>query len=307
MQEQNKVYDTIIIGAGPAGLTSAIYLLRANKRVLLLEKETIGGGIASTPLIENYPGFMNVSGAELADNLYNQVDNLGGDLEVYEARKIEQNSDNLYKVYTDGPSFVAKTIIIATGTKYRKLNLPNEENLIGHGISFCVTCDGAFYKDQTVAVIGGGNTAVTNALELSDICKKVIVVQDMPKLTAEETLVNRLFKKNNVEVLCNYNVSELVGNEDLEGIKIKKDGNERQINLDGMFVSIGRIPETDFVKEYINMNNQNYITSNESCTTNQKGIFVAGDVRNKAYRQITTSTSDGTVAALEVTKYLKNV
>ena len=299
----NTIYDCIIIGAGPAGLTSALYLLRAGKNVLILEKSTIGGGIASTPMIENYPGCARVSGEQLADNLFAQVTDFGGNLEVWEVKKIEEDGDH-YKLVTDGPDFFAKTIIIATGTTWRRLGLPNEENLIGHGISFCVTCDGAFYKDQTVAIIGGGNTAVTNALELSDICKKLIVVQNLADLTGENILNEKLKAKENVEIIYNATVKELIGEDELKGIVINTPDGEKKIDVDGMFISIGLVPQTDFVKDSITLNKFNYIDAVENCNTNLKGVFVAGDVRNKAYHQITTATSDGTVAALEVQKYL---
>lgn len=300
----NTIYDCIIIGAGPAGLTSAIYLLRAGKNVLILEKSTIGGGIASTPMIENYPGCARVSGEQLADNLFAQVTDFGGNLEVWEVKKIEEDGDH-YKLVTDGPDFFAKTIIIATGTTWRRLGLPNEENLIGHGISFCVTCDGAFYKDQTVAIIGGGNTAVTNALELSEICKKLIVVQNLADLTGENILNEKLKAKENVEIIYNATVKELIGEDELKGIVINTPDGEKKIDVDGMFISIGLVPQTDFVKDSITLNKFNYIDAVENCNTNLKGVFVAGDVRNKAYHQITTATSDGTVAALEVQKYLE--
>ena len=299
----NTIYDCIIIGAGPAGLTSAIYLLRAGKKVLILEKSAIGGGIASTPMIENYPGCARVSGEQLADNLFAQVTDFGGNLEVWEVKKIEKDGDH-YKLVTDGPDFFAKTIIIATGTTWRRLGLPNEENLIGHGISFCVTCDGAFYKDQTVAIIGGGNTAVTNALELSEICKKLIVVQNLADLTGENILNEKLKAKENVEIIYNATVKELIGEDELKGIVINTPDGEKKIDVDGMFISIGLVPQTDFVKDSITLNKFNYIDAVENCNTNLKGVFVAGDVRNKAYHQITTATSDGTVAALEVQKYL---
>ena len=300
----NTIYDCIIIGAGPAGLTSAIYLLRAGKNVLILEKSTIGGGIASTPMIENYPGCARVSGEQLADNLFAQVTDFGGNLEVWEVKKIEEDGDH-YKLVTDGPDFFAKTIIIATGTTWRRLGLPNEVNLIGHGISFCVTCDGAFYKDQTVAIIGGGNTAVTNALELSEICKKLIVVQNLADLTGENILNEKLKAKENVEIIYNATVKELIGEDELKGIVINTPDGEKKIDVDGMFISIGLVPQTDFVKDSITLNKFNYIDAVENCNTNLKGVFVAGDVRNKAYHQITTATSDGTVAALEVQKYLE--
>lgn len=299
----NTIYDCIIIGAGPAGLTSAIYLLRAGKKVLILEKSAIGGGIASTPMIENYPGCARISGEQLADNLFAQVTDFGGELEVWEVKKIEEDGDH-YKLVTDGPDFFAKTIIIATGTTWRRLGLPNEENLIGHGISFCVTCDGAFYKDQTVAIIGGGNTAVTNALELSEICKKLIVVQNLADLTGENILNEKLKAKENVEIIYNATVKELIGEDELKGIVINTPDGEKKIDVDGMFISIGLVPQTDFVKDSITLNKFNYIDAVENCNTNLKGVFVAGDVRNKAYHQITTATSDGTVAALEVQKYL---
>ena len=299
----NTIYDCIIVGAGPAGLTSAIYLLRAGKKVLILEKSAIGGGIASTPMIENYPGCARISGEQLADNLFAQVTDFGGELEVWEVKKIEEDGDH-YKLVTDGPDFFAKTIIIATGTTWRRLGLPNEENLIGHGISFCVTCDGAFYKDQTVAIIGGGNTAVTNALELSEICKKLIVVQNLADLTGENILNEKLKAKENVEIIYNATVKELIGEDELKGIVINTPDGEKKIDVDGMFISIGLVPQTDFVKDSITLNKFNYIDAVENCNTNLKGVFVAGDVRNKAYHQITTATSDGTVAALEVQKYL---
>ena len=307
--EEKTIYDSIIIGAGPAGMTSAIYLLRAGMKVLILEKSTIGGGIASTPMIENYPGIANISGSDLADNMFEQVTSFGGELEVWEAMDIVEDGNidgkKVWKIKTDGPDFFTKTIIIATGTKYRRLGLPKEEDFVGHGINFCVTCDGAFYKDQVVAVIGGGNSAVTNALELSGICKKVIMIQNLPELTCEKTLSERVENKDNIDVICNATVKELIGDTDLRQIKIQANGKEKTIDVDGMFLAIGLIPATDFIKSKVKLNKFNYIDATESCNTNLEGIFTAGDVRNKAYHQITTSTSDGTVAALEVKKYLE--
>lgn len=306
-----KIYDTIVIGAGPAGLTSAIYLLRARKEVLILEKSSVGGGIASTPAIENYPGYQRISGEELADHMYNQVMNLGGELEVWEAQKIEEFGTDgfgrpIWKINTDGPSFYAKSIIIATGNTYRKTGLPREEEFIGHGISFCVTCDGAFFKDQVVAVLGGGNSGVTNALELSGIAKQVIVLQDLPSLTCETVLKEKILSKKNVKVYYNCKIKEFLGDTDLNGIKLVVDGKEEDITVDGLFISIGLIPATSFLKDFIELNERNYVASGENCNTNKQGIFVAGDVRNKAYRQITTANSDGTIAALETEKYLKD-
>lgn len=307
MQPNNiNIYDTIIVGAGPAGLTSALYLLRANKKVLLIEKESIGGGISSAPLIENYPGFVKISGMELADNLFEQINNFNGELEIGEVKQIEKIDNNLFKVNTNGQFFYSKSIIISSGTKYQNLGLKNEKDLIGHGISFCVTCDGAFFKNQVVAVVGGGNIGVTNAIELADICKEVIVIIKNSEFNAEQILINRLKSKNNIRIIPNAEVSELIGNTKLEAIKVKVNNTEELIKINGMFVSIGRIPETDFIKNLVNLNEKNYIDSKENCKTNISGIFVAGDVRNKQYRQITTSVADGTVAALEAIKYLEN-
>lgn len=294
------MYDTIIIGCGPAGMTSAIYLARANKKVLILEKETIGGQIASSPLVENYPGYKNISGSELANNMYEQVISLGVDIELENVLEIKDGK--LKKVITDENTYETKSIIIATGARYRLLNIENEENLIGKGIHFCVSCDGAFYKDKTVAVIGGGNSAVINALSLSDICKKVYVIQNLDSLTCEETMKSELYSKNNVEVILSSLLSKINGTDALESIELD---NKDTIELDGMFISIGHVPQNEIFANLITLNERNYIIS-EDCKTNIEGIFVAGDCRTKNYRQLTTATSDGTISANLVLNYLKS-
>lgn len=297
------IYDVIIIGAGPAGMTAAIYALRANKKVLILEKERIGGQISSSPLVENYPGFKAISGNKFADELYEQVMSLGGDLEIEEVLKIEQGK--IKTVITDMGKHQTKTIIIATGAKYRKLGLDREEELIGNGISFCVTCDGPIYKDKIVAVIGGGNTAVVNAIALSDICRKVYVVQNLSTLTAEASLTDKLTKKGNVEIIYNAIVTKLQGINELTAINIIINNREmKEVKLDGMFISIGLEPQNEFVKKQINQNRYGYIQSNANCETSQEGIYVAGDCRDKKVKQITTAVSDGTIAALNAIAYL---
>jgi len=297
------IYDVIIVGAGPAGMTSAIYALRANKKVLVLEKETIGGQMSSSPLIENYPGFLSISGSELANNLYNQVIELGGDFEIEEVLRVK--FDEIKTVTTDMGEYQAKSIIFATGSKFRTLGLDREEEFIGNGISFCVACDGAFYKDKVVAVVGGGNSAIINAITLSDLCSKVYVIQNLDKLSAEANLVDKLNSKENVEVIYNASVKELVGSHSLTGLNLLvNESEERTLEIDGMFVAIGLVSQNDFIKDDINMDKYGYIDSNNECETNLEGVFVAGDCRSKRIRQITTATSDGSVAAINAVKYL---
>lgn len=297
------IYDVIIVGAGPAGMTSAIYALRANKKVLVLEKETIGGQMSSSPLIENYPGFLSISGSELANNLYNQVIELGGEIEIEEVLSVK--FEEIKTVTTDMGEYQAKSVIFATGSKFRTLGLEREEEFIGNGISFCVACDGAFYRDRVVAVVGGGNSAIINAITLADLCSKVYVIQNTDKLSAEANLVDRLNSKENVEVIYNASVKELVGSDSLKGLNIVINGSEeRTLEIDGMFVAIGLVSQNDFIKADINMDEYGYINSNNECETNLEGVFVAGDCRSKRIRQITTATSDGSVAAINAIKYL---
>lgn len=296
------MYDVIIIGGGPAGLTAGIYCLRANLKTLIIEKETIGGQIASSPLVENYPGFVSISGAELANNLYEQVDKLGADIEIEEVLNIEQGK--IKKVITDSNTYEARAVIIATGAKYRLLGLSNEENYLGNGISFCTSCDGAFYKKKQVAVIGGGNTAVTNAIYMADLASKVYLIYRKDKLKCEEKLIEKLNQKENIEVIYNSNVIELRGNDSLEEIIIETEGNKKALKVDGMFISIGMDAQTDFVKEILPLDKDNYIIS-DNCSTNLEGIFVSGDCREKGVRQLATAINDGAVAAVKVIEYLK--
>ena len=285
-------------------MTSAIYAARSNKKVLILEKETIGGQMASAPLIENYPGYTSISGSELANNMYEQVSNLEVDIELEEVMEIIDG--DIKKVVTDSNVYETKSIIIATGSKYRLLGLENEENLIGKGIHFCTACDGIFFKNKIVAVIGGGNSAVINALTMADICKKVYVIQNLPLLTCESILESNLREKKNVEIIVNSTVKRIVGEDSLESIVVDVAGVEEEFKLDGMFVSIGLIPQSDFAKNLLKTNKFGYIESNE-CVTDIPGIFVAGDCRDKAFRQVTISTGDGTVAATEAINYINKM
>lgn len=297
------IYDTIIVGSGVAGMTAGIYLKRAGKNVLILEKSTIGGQIASSPLVENYPGYKNISGAELVNNMYEQVDALGINIELEEVTKIIPGK--IKKVITDSNEYETKSIIIASGSHYRLLGLDREEDFIGNGIHFCVACDGSFYKDKIVTVVGGGNSGVINATMLSDIASKVYLIQNLSSLTAEKSLVDRLLSKDNVKVIYNAKVTKYIGDDHLEKIVILENDKEKELTTDGVFLSIGLVPETAFVKDILTLNKFNYIESNGSIT-DIDGIFVGGDCRDKKVRQLTVATSDGTIAALDAIEYLNN-
>lgn len=292
------MYDLIIIGAGPAGLTAGIYATRANLKTLILEKESIGGQIASSPLVENYPGLKSVSGAELANNFFEQALDLGIDFEIEEVLSIEDGE--IKKVITDSNTYETKSIIIATGATHKRLGLENEEELIGNGIHFCASCDGAFYKDKTVAVIGGANSAVQNALYLSSLCQKVYLIYINEELQCEKTLIDRLKTKTNIELIPKTTITKYIGNP-LEKIILN---NEKELEVDGLFISIGMDANTSLVNNLLNIDERNYIISDE-CLTNKKGIFVAGDCREKNIRQVTTATNDGTIAANLAIRYLE--
>lgn len=299
------VYDIIIIGGGPAGLTAALYAKRANKSVLVIEKSTFGGQITFSPKVENIPGFISLSGNEFAEKLVEQVMNAGADVEMCEVLSVK-NGD-IKTVVTDGGEFEGKSLIIATGAKHRLLGLENEEKLIGNGISFCAVCDGAFYKGKTVAVIGGGNSALVEAILLSDLVQKLYVVQNLGFLTGESKLVEQLNSKPNVEVILNAVVDSLIGEDELKGITIKNtDGKVTDLMLDGMFVAVGLVPQNDFVSDIVNLDDRGYVTAKEDALTNADGIFVAGDCRTKSIRQVTTAASDGAIAALAACDYVDN-
>ena len=296
--------DCIIIGAGPAGLTAAIYLLRENKKIKILEKESIGGKIASSARVENYPGFKSISGATLADSLYEQVTALGGEIDIEEVKSIKDGK--IKEVVTDEGVYQTKAIIIATGTHYNTLNLDNEQNFLGNGISFCTVCDGAFYKDKVVAVIGGANSAIINAIYLSSIAKTVYLIVRSDTLKGEASVIDELLEKDNIKVLYESNVIKYLGDDTLTGIVIKTKDGEKTLDVSGIFMSNGQIPETKEFSNLVELDSNNYIKSNEECITNIPGIFVAGDVRKKHVRQLTTAMNDGTIAALNVIDYLKN-
>ncbi len=297
------IYDIIVVGAGPAGLTAALYALRADKTVLVIEKSTPGGQITYSPKVENYPGFMEMSGNEFADLLLDQILAQGADFELGKVTEIKNGE--VKTVVTEDGEFTARAVIIATGVKHRMLGLEGENELVGRGISFCAVCDGAFYKNKTVAVMGGGNSALQEAILLSDTAKKVYVVQNLEKLTGEAKLQAIIEKKSNVEVILGtvVNALETEGGE-LRAIEIIGGGKRSRLEIDGMFVAIGLIPENKPFESLAKLNDWGYFDSDESCTTATEGIFVAGDCRSKRIRQITTATADGAVAALAACEWL---
>lgn len=292
------MYDIIVIGAGPAGLTAAIYARRAEKTVLVIEKGVFGGQVTFSPKIENYPGFGELSGNELADKMVEHAINLGTEFEMETVTGIKNGE--VKEVITENGSFFAKAVIIATGASHRHLGVPGEEKYLGNGISFCAVCDGAFYNGQEVTVIGGGNSALQEAILLSMNCKKVTVIQNLPTLTGEEALQNTLRSKDNVEIIYSSVVTHFKGEDTLEAVVIKNTdtGEETEIGCDGCFVAIGLIPATGFIKDTVKLNSYGYVEAGEDCRTDVDGIFVAGDCRSKSIRQITTATSDGAIAAL---------
>lgn len=292
------MYDIAIIGAGPAGLTAAVYAGRAGKSVLLFEGGAFGGQVTFSPKIENVPGFVSVSGAELADKLVEQALAHGADIEAETVEALEK-IDTGFALTASGGVYESRAVIIAAGVKHRLLGLENEERLIGSGISFCAVCDGAFYEGGTVAVIGGGNSALQEAVLLSSLCKKVIVVQNLGTLTGEKTLQDELLSKSNVELLTNTVVKELEGKESLAAITVEntQTGERQRIVLDGMFTAIGLQPQNGIYEPLTELEG-GYISAGEDCATKTPGLFAAGDCRTKSVRQIATAAADGAVAAL---------
>ncbi len=296
--------DIIIIGAGPAGLTSAIYARRANQNVLVLEANTYGGQIINTLDIENYPVEEHISGFDFATKLYNQAKNLGANIVFEKAVEIHDLGDHK-EVVTNKNTYSCKAVILATGSENRKLGLEKEDSLVGKGVSYCATCDGAFYRKKRVAVVGGGNTALEDALYLSDLVEKVYLIHRRDTFRGEESTVSLLKEKENVEFVYNSQVTKLNANEKLESIEVMdKEGNVQTIPVEGLFVAVGRIPENQNFASLIKLDDAGYVVAGENCHTNVEGIFVAGDNRQKEVRQLVTATSDGAVAAVEAVKYI---
>lgn len=287
-------FDIIIIGAGTAGMTAGIYAARANKKTLILEGKNYGGQIINTPDIENFPALNHISGIEYATNLYNQVKELG----VTYKREEVQNITEDRVVTTNKNQYQAKAVIIATGTQNRKLSLEGEDNLVGRGISYCATCDGRFYKGKNVAVIGGGNTAIEDAIYLSDLAEKVYLIHRREGFRADQKAIEILKSKDNVEFILNNKPYKLIADNKLTGLEIINNENEiTKVDVSGIFIAIGQIPNTEIFKDLIDLNESGYIKSKDGVHTNIDKIYVAGDVREKELRQLITAASDGAIAA----------
>ena len=292
------MYDVIIVGAGCAGLTAAVYALRAGKTVLILEAETIGGQISSSPKVENFPSIKSISGAEFSSNLFDQATDLGADFELDRVEKIIDGETK--KVITEYGEFECKALILATGVKHRKLDLENVDDYEGNGIPYCAVCDGAFFKGMKVAVNGGGNSALQSAEMLSEICEKVYLIHRRDTFRGEKTHVERLKKIPNIEFILNSTVTKLSGEGSLESIEITNtQTNEKStLEVSGLFAMIGQIPQNSVFADVVELDEAGYIKAGEDCKTSADGIYAAGDCRTKAIRQLTTAAADGAVAAL---------
>lgn len=301
------MHDIIIVGGGPAGLTAAIYALRAGKTALVIEKNGFGGQIAYSPKVENIPGTLQISGAAFAEQLTEQAMALGADVELEKVIKVEKTGD-IFKVYTEEEGvYEGKTVILAVGVKHRTLGLEGENELIGNGISFCAVCDGAFYAGQHAAMIGGGNSALQEALLLSEVCSKVTVIQNLADFTGEKRLADALLEKDNVEAYFNtVVVGYITENGALTGLRLRNElsGEESQIKVDGAFLAVGLMPENEPFSEHAKLNPWGYFDSGEDCRTETQGLFVAGDCRSKTIRQVVTASSDGAIAAMVACRYL---
>ena len=298
------MYDIIIIGGGPAGLTAATYARRAGKSVLVIEKNAFGGQITWSPKVENFPGFVSVSGVELGDKLLEQAMEQGAEVELEEVETLTVNGGVKRVRCVSGAEFEARAVIIATGARPRMLGLPREQELIGNGVCFCAVCDGAFYKGQEVAVNGGGNSALQDALLLSETCRKVYLIHRRDSFRGEAKLVDALKAKDNVEFILGARITELVGEDELCGLKLDCNGETRNIDVTGLFVAIGHAPDNGKFSNLIALTEAGYADSNEDCLTVTPGVFTAGDCRRKSVHQLTTAVADGSVAALAACAYL---
>lgn len=299
------VYDIVIIGAGAAGMTAALYALRNNKTVMMIEQEQIGGQIASSPRVENFPSINSISGLDFANNLYDQVTGHGAETDFSKVEKIEKEG-NIFKVKTEYDVFEAKSVIIANGVKHRHTGVKSEEKFIGKGVYYCALCDGPFFEGQEVALIGDANTAFQYALQLSGYCKKVHMYTLFDKYFADQALIKALESRENIEVKRKVMLVDILGEDKMEGLVFKDTYGEDRftVNYPAIFVAIGQVPDNKMFENVVDLDKQGYIISDETCKTKTEGLFVAGDTRTKNVRQLTTATCDGAVAATAACAYI---
>lgn len=303
------IYDLLIIGSGPAGMGAAIYAVRAGLKAAVIDRSPVSGGqVQSTYEVDNYLGLPGLSGGDLSDRFRQHTDRLGVQFITADVCGIESGAGQqaVYTVHTDQSDFQARTIILATGASHSLLGVPGEKELMGMGVSYCATCDGAFYRNSTVAVVGGGDVAVEDAIFLAGICKKVYLVHRRDRLRAAESLQKRLLSLENVEVLWNSEVKEIEGGEMVEGISVYDNKNKQQLQLEveGVFIAVGIVPDTDIFRGLVDMDEKGYVIADETCVTSRKGIFAAGDIRKKAMRQIITAVADGANAVHSAHEFL---
>ena len=301
------MHDIIIAGAGPAGMTAALYALRAGKTVQIFEKESIGGQIAYASCVENFPSVRQTSGSEFADNLLSQILDLGADLALSEVTGIREDGGRKLVLTADG-NHSCRAVILATGVKHRPLGLPGESAFIGRGLSFCAICDGAFYQDQTVAVVGGGSAALEDALFLSNICKKVFLIHRRAAFRAEHAAIRAVASKENIEPILDTVVTQYIGEDRLSAIALQNvnDGRTDTLMIDGLFLSIGRVPANEAFADIAALSADGYFQASETCVL-VEGVYAAGDCRQKPFRQLTTAVSDGTCAALAACQYIDSL
>lgn len=299
-----KNYDIIIVGGGPAGMTAALYSLRAGKKTLILEKENFGGQIANSPRVENIPSIKEISGLDYSNNLFEQILDLGAEFELEEVSNITKEN-GIFTVTTNYSQYTSKAVIIATGVSHRHIGVNREEELAGKGISYCAVCDGAFYKDGTVAVIGDGNTALQYSILLTNYCKKVYICTLFDKFFGDSILVETLKNKPNLEIIHNISLKEFVAEKEVESLRFvnTQTNEELVIDVDGVFIAIGQVPHNDIFKDLVELEN-GYIVTDSNKQTKTEGLYAVGDCTKKEIRQLTTATSDGSVAAINACRYL---
>ena len=298
------IYDLAIIGAGPAGLTAAIYAQRASLKTIVFEKTACGGQIVQSKKVDNYPGLPHVSGADLAEKLQAQAEELGAQIEYERIDSFEKKEDTF--LIKGEEEYKARAIIIATGVAPRHLDIPGETELIGRGVSFCATCDGNFFNNQDVAVIGGGNTALYDSLYLSDICKKVYLVHRRDEFRGDSVLVEKLRQKENVEFVLSATAEEIKGDGKVESLKIKQNDEAKEIPVAGVFLAVGHTAQGASLNSELKTDEVGYLIADERLQSSIPGVFLAGDLRQKRVRQLTTATADGAEAVASVLEYLKN-